>query len=110
MLLPGFELQVWKWERKYFIEKDEELNPVLKDGKPIILDAWVIVTVLCGGKKLNIEVDEKDFDKNILPRVLDPLIRFWRSITVGHALFPERESLLAFLLDQKAQYPALCEP
>lgn len=110
MLLPGVELQVLKWERKYFHEKDEAYNIVLKDGKPIILDAWVIVTVLAGGKKFNVEVDEADFDAFILPSVLDPLIRFWRSIEVGHALFGERETMLSFLLEQKAQYPALCEP
>ena len=110
MMLPGFELQVLRWERKYFIEKDEDYNPVLKDGKPIILDAWVIVSVIGSGKRFNIEVDEPDFDANILPRILDPLIRFWRSIEVGHPLFRERESTLAFLLEQKAQYPALCEP
>jgi hypothetical protein len=110
MSFPGFELQVLKWERKYFVEKDEDFNAILKDGKPIILDAWVIVTVLVGGKKFTLEVDEPDFDKNVLPRVLDPLIRFWRSIEVGHALFGERETMLSFLLEQKAQYPALCEP
>lgn len=110
MMLPGFELQVWKWERKHLVEKDEEYNPVIKDGKPVIMDAWVILTVVSGGRKFNIDVDEPDFDKNILPFVLDPLIRFWRSIGVGHALFSERENMLAFFLEEKAQNPALCEP
>lgn len=110
MLLPGFDLQVTGWERKYFVEKDEDYNPVLKDGKPIILDAWVLVSVLVSGKEIVIEVDEADFDALILPRILDPLIRFWRSVTVGHALFARREAMLTFLLEQKAQYPTLCEP
>lgn len=109
-MFPGFELQVLRWERKHLVEKDEDFNPVLKDGQPILLDAWVIVTASTGGRKFNIEVDEADFDKNILPRVLDPLIRFWRSIEVGHALFTEREATLAFLLEQKARFPDLCEP
>lgn len=110
MMLPGFELQVWKWERKLLIEKDEEFNPVMKDGKPVIYDSWIILTVVVGGSKFNVDVDTVHFDKNILPTILDPLIRFWRSISVGHSLFPERENMLAFFLEEKAQNPALCEP
>ncbi len=110
MLFPGFELQVLRWERKYLVEKDEDYNPVMVNNEPIILDAWVIITVLAGKKEFNIEVDEPEFNKNILPKILDPLIRFWRSVQVGHALFRRREEMLTFLIEQKAQYPDLCEP
>jgi len=110
MVLPVLELQVLRWEVREFLEKDENFVLVVKDGKHVVLDSWVVLTIVVGGHECLIEVDLADFEKSILPRILDPMIRFWRAIEVGHSLFPKRVAALDWLLAVKAKYPNLCEP
>lgn len=108
--MTGFEFQVLRWEIRHFYEKDENFNFVLVSGKKVSIDSWAVLTVMMGRREAFIEMETKDFEAHVLPKVLDPLIRFWREVSVGHSLFAKRESMLAWLLEQKAQYPDLCEP
>ena len=108
--MTDLDFQVLRWEVRHFYEKDENFNFVLVDGKQVSIDAWVVMTVRSGQSEFPVELELADFEKNVLPKVLDPLIRFWRSIGTGHPLFAKRESTLAWLLEQKALYPHLCEP
>lgn len=110
VMLPVVELRIIGWEIKHFMEKDEEFNIILVDGKPIITDSWVILQVLEGQREFPIEMELKDFEEVVLPKALDPCIRFWRSVQVGHPLFPRREAMLERLLRTKADYPHLSEP
>jgi hypothetical protein len=110
MTLPILELQVLRWEVREFLEKDENFVLVVKDGKHVVLDSWVVLTVAVGSHEFLVEVDLADFEKSILPVILDPMIRFWRAIEVGHSLFPKRVAALDWLLAVKAKYPGLCEP
>jgi hypothetical protein len=105
-----FEFQVLRWEVRHFYEKDENFNFVLVDGQQVSLDAWVVMTVRAGRSEFLVEVDLSDFERNILPKILDPMIRFWGDVAVGDPLFAQRAATLAWLLEQKAQYPHLCEP
>lgn len=105
-----FQFQVLRWEVRHFYEKDENFNFVLVDSKQVSIDSWVVMTVLMGRREVAIEMETADFERHVLPKVLDPLIRFWREVSVGTPLFAKRESTLAWLLEQKAQYPNLCEP
>lgn len=107
----GLEFQVLRWEVRHFYEKDENFNFVLVGGKKVSLDAWVVLTVTVKGRsEFPLEMELTDFEESVLPKVLNPLIRFWREVAAGHSLFARRESMLAWLLEQKAQYPHLCEP
>lgn len=110
MPLPVLELRVLRWEVREFLEKDENFVLVVKDGKHVVLDSWVVVTVAIGSHEFPLEVDLKDFESGLLPQILDPMIRFWREVPVGHSLFPKRGIALEWLLTQKAKYPHLCEP
>lgn len=105
-----FELQALRWEVRHFYDKDEDFNFILVDGNKVSIDAWVVLTVWTGEREFPIELELKDFEELVLPAILDPMIRFWREVPVGHRLFAKRESTLAWLLEQKAQYPNLCEP
>ena len=103
MSLPMLELQVLRWEVREFLEKDERFVLVVKDGKNVVLDSWVVLTVSIGGHEFPIEIDLADFDKSVLPKILDPMIRFWSAVGVGSPLFPKRAVALDWLLAQKTK-------
>ncbi len=104
MRLPTLELQVTGWEIKELLEKDEEYKVVLINGKPNVLDAWVIVSVRVGTHEFPIEMELREFEKFVLPKALDPLIRFWQTVGTGHPLFPRREETMQRLLETKERF------
>jgi hypothetical protein len=105
MGLPVLELTVLRWEVKQLVQKDEALNPLLDDeGQPIVEDAWVIITFAIGKNEFPVEMECKEFEQFVLPKILDPMIRFWRAVPVGHQLFAKREAALEWLLNQKTKY------
>lgn len=109
-MLPTLELRIIGWEIKRLLDKDDDGNVILVDGKPTIFEEWVILQVALGRDQFPMEMELEDFERAVLPKVLDPCIRFWRSVEVGNPLFPKRAAMLEKLLKTKEEYPHISEP
>ena len=104
MKLPTIEFQVRGWEIKDMVEKDEEYQPILVDGKPIITDTWVILYVAIGEKEFPIEMEYKEFKELVFPKVFEPLFQIWKAVTPDSPLFSRREITLDWLAAEKLRH------
>lgn len=98
MSMPNLDLPIVRWEIKEIFEKDDDFNVILKDGKPIVADSWVILYVSVGGVEVAMEVEREPFEKRLLPLFLEPTVNYWRTMKPDHPLFPLRAATLAQLL------------
>jgi hypothetical protein len=102
-LPPQITLRLLRWERNELVEKDEEGRFVHDAaGAPVVLDTWVTLHLLSPtGRTLTVEIETEEFERDILPRYLSPLINFWATIEEGDKDFPNRNAVLMDLLQQK---------
>lgn len=86
-------------------EKDDNYDIVIKDGDPIVVDAWVTVYFMApDGSELFAAFEREPFDLFIFPSLFAASIAYWMDMSPGDPLFQMRSGVLEDLMELKKRF------